>query len=57
MNKEPEVCRACNGPQTVSPEEDIPLCNGHWGAWLDRYLYAGDDPCAAHLISKGAGDE
>lgn len=51
-----EVCRLCNGPTTVRTDEDIPLCQGHWNAWLGRYLnlYPGHEseqaPCAAHLI-------
>lgn len=51
-----EVCRLCNGPTTVRPDEDIPLCQSHWNAWLGRYLNLHPcherepAPCAAHLI-------
>lgn len=59
MSAESEECRACNGPKTVSPDENIPLCNGHWNTWLNLYLnldYTGNEPptCGAHLIVAGA---
>jgi len=49
-----EVCRACSGPQTVQSDEDIPLCNAHWNAFVSRYFGYDSDypPCAAHLIEK-----
>lgn len=55
---EPEVCRICTGPHIVQSDENIPLCTGHWNAWLTRYLnfdYTGNEaaPCGAHLI-RGA---
>lgn len=57
-----EECRACaaDGPFNVDPDESLPLCNGHWNAWLARFLclYPGHEPepapCGAHLIQDAA---
>lgn len=51
-----ESCRACDGPRAVEPDENIALCPGHWNAWLDRYLGADDQPCAAHPIRGEASN-
>lgn len=56
---DPEQCRPCTeGAFKVSPAEDVPLCQGHWNAFINTYMQ-GDGmggltinaPCNAHLIS------
>ena len=47
------LCRGCNGPETVQSDEDVPLCDAHWNAFLYRYFNSENlPPCAAHLIRK-----
>ena len=54
---DPEQCRACHGPLTVSNTENIPLCLCHWNIWLGKHMvaYPGHNPepapCNAHLIT------
>ena len=49
-----EQCRPCaEGAFKVSPHEDVPLCQGHWNAYLDM-LATGGAPCNAHLIGSKA---
>lgn len=46
-----EQCRPCaEGAFKVSPDDNVPLCQGHWNAYLDAYLHGGA-PCNAHLIT------
>jgi len=55
---EQEQCRPCaEGAFKVSPNDNVPLCQGHWNRFIDTYMQSDgmgglviNAPCNAHLI-------